>query len=144
MIDRLLPRGNRQIAGPNLTVNLPLPVVRFPDNDILAHIQKLVSAVKKPIGAHFIDRVRQPVEIDRLPWHRADAHVKTALPEGLDRGAPADGCTVGRHNLPCFGVKRRDPARMTLLKTVLPLALYQANRAFAFFHRGRGYGAGQR
>lgn len=125
-------------------MNLPLPVVCLPDHDILAHVQKPVLAVKKVIGAHFIDRVRQPIEMGGLAWHGADAHVETALPEGLDRGPPADGRTVSWHNLSGCGVQRCHSGCIPLLKTVLPLALYDTNNVFAFIHRGRRNYAGQR
>lgn len=118
---RKLARG--QVTRPDIVLNLPFSLLRFPDHYIFADIEYPPVAIAKTIFPHFMCGIGQTIDFQWCPLHPMDAHVKTALPEGLDRGTPADRRTVSGQKLSIFAVKRRQLSDLALRKTCHPLAL---------------------
>lgn len=93
--NRLLPKSvvvflPWQIACPNIVLDLPLPVLLFPDSDILADIEYSLLVIEKAILTHFIDGSSQTIDFEWGALHGPDTHIDATLPEGLDRCPPVD------------------------------------------------------
>src|SRR5262245_1381132 len=100
-------------AVPDITVQLPLSRLLFPDDHILARVEHLIRCPLQSIGADFIGRVTASFYFEGVELDRLDPHVHGPLPERLDRQRAADHSAVGGQHLRVCSIDERCTHRIT-------------------------------
>ena len=91
----------------DIPVQLPLPGLLFPNDDVLAGVEHLALGPLQSERPDFIGSIPVPFYFDRFQLYRLDAHIHGPLPERLDRLLTTDDLAVGWQHLPVVRIDGR-------------------------------------
>jgi hypothetical protein len=86
-------------------MQLPLPILVFPDHHILPTVKYLAACSRKGVSSHLVRRVTVVFGLNRFERSPFDAHIHSPLPEGLNAVLPSNHITMGWEELPLLGVQ---------------------------------------